>query len=132
MARANGGREAGWIILDDLLIDPGILVGTLSLENCPQGLNILNAHDQDGTDHSNDPAYSLASQLLTAQLNLAVGSEYCPASDQAVSAAQLLLLALSFNGTGSYLDIQLANQDVDTARLLVEQLAAYNTGALCR
>jgi hypothetical protein len=35
VAAANGGREAGWIILDDLLQDPGILLGGLSVETCP-------------------------------------------------------------------------------------------------
>lgn len=28
VAAANGGRAAGWIILDDLLADPGIQLGS--------------------------------------------------------------------------------------------------------
>jgi hypothetical protein len=36
-AAANGGRAAGWIILDDLLVDPGVLVGGYAVETCEQG-----------------------------------------------------------------------------------------------
>ncbi|MHB1317167.1 MAG: hypothetical protein ACYCYF_00960, partial [Anaerolineae bacterium] len=39
MARANGGRAAGWILMEDLLADPGILLGELPVETCAQGLN---------------------------------------------------------------------------------------------
>ena len=41
VAVANGGREAGWILLDDLLADPGILLGDLAVEACEQGLRLL-------------------------------------------------------------------------------------------
>ena len=37
VARANGGREAGWLILDDLLAHPGILLGELAVETCERG-----------------------------------------------------------------------------------------------
>jgi hypothetical protein len=131
-ARTNGGREAGWILLDDLLVDPGILIGNLQVEACQQGVNLLQGYDLINIDRSSDSAYTLATQLLTAQLNMAVGSEYCQASDQAVGAAQLLLLALNFNGEGSYLDPKLATQDVMTAQILTDQLAKYNTGDLCK
>lgn len=60
--------------------------------------------------------FTLAAQLLAAQLNLATGSEYCPASDQAVSQAQLLLLKLNFDGTSGYLDPPLANENVTNAK----------------
>jgi hypothetical protein len=131
-AQSNGGREAGWIILDDLLADPGILIGNIQIETCQQGVNLLQAYDLINIDRSSDPAYTLITQLLTAQLNMAVGSEFCQASDQAVEAAQLLLLALNFNGKGIYLDPQLVTQDVITAQLLTDQLAKYNTGDLCK
>jgi len=131
-ARANGGWEAGWIIMDDLLIDPGVLIGTLQIETCQQGVSLLQVKNLQGTEMKNDAAYALAAQLLAAQLNLATNSEYCPASDQAVSAAQLLLLALNFDGTKGYLGPPLANPDVSTAKTLAEQLVNYNNGTLCR
>jgi len=131
-ARANGGREAGWFIMDDLLVDPGILVGVIVVETCEQGVNLLQARDIQGAEMKNDAAYALAAQQLTAQLNMAVGSETCPASDQAVSEAQLLLLELNFDGRGAYLGPPLASSNVDKAQTLAEQLASYNSGNLCR
>jgi len=131
-ARANGGREAGWILMDDLLANPGIMVGELAVETCDQGVNLLQARDMGRVEKKNDAAYALAAQLLTAQLNQAAGSEYCPASDQAISQAQLLLLELDFDGTGVYLGPPQANPDVDKAQALAEQLASYNSGQLCR
>ena len=130
-ARANGGRQAGWIILDDLLEVPGILVGNLELKTCQQGANLLQWRDLAGADHSDDPAYTLASQLVTAQLNLAAGAESCSAAEQAVQAGQLLLLSLRFDGTQSDLGPSLATQERDTALMLVDRLALYNTGVLC-
>ena len=130
-ARANGGQEAGWILMDDLLADPGMLVGKLQVETCEQGANLLTAHNLQGGEMKSDAAYTLAAQLLASQLNLATGSEYCPASDQAVNQAQLLLLKLHFDATGSYLGPPKLNQDLETARTLEEQLTSYNTGALC-
>ncbi len=132
VAKANGGRAAGWIVMEDLLSDPGILLGELQVETCQQGVNLLRSMNLQGTEMKNDAAYALASQLLAAQLNLAIGSEYCLASDQAVRAAQLLLLGLGFQGTGRYLTLLSASQNLETAQILTVQLASYNTGALCR
>lgn len=131
-ARTNGGREAGWIIMDDLLVEPGMLVGTLQIETCQQGVSLLQGRNLQGAEMKNDAAYTLAAQLLAAQLNLATGSEYCPASDQAVSQAQLLLLELNFDGMGGYLGPPLAGSNIDKAKMLTEQLADYNSGVLCR
>ena len=117
--------------MDDLLADPGILVGLLEVQTCQQGLSLLQSQNLQGMGMQNDAAYPLAAELLASQLNLAVGSEYCPASDQAVSQAQALLLRLSFDGTGSYLAPPLLNEDVKTARTLQEQLRDYNAGTLC-
>jgi len=118
--------------MDDLLEDPGILVGILAVETCDQGVSLLQQRDVQGADRQSDAAYLLASQLLTAQLNLAVGSEDCPASNQAVDDAQLLLLNLEFNGTESYLSPPVAGPEVDQAQALIDQLSLYNIGELCR
>lgn len=130
-ARTNGGREAGWILMDDLLADPGILVGALPVETCQQGIHLLQAQNLSGIEMKNDSAYTLAAQLLAALLNMATGSEYCPASDQAVSQAQQLLVRAQFDGTGSYLGPPVLNQEVEAAGSLVEKLAQYNAGTLC-
>ena len=117
--------------MDDLLADPGVLIGVIAIESCVQGVNVLQQRDAQGVERQNDEAYVLAAQLLAAQLNLAAGSEYCPASDRVVSEAQLLLLELNFDATSSYLGPPRSNQDAGTAKRLVEQLASYNAGALC-
>ena len=130
-ARANGGRTAGWIMMDDLLADPGILVGILKVETCQQGVNLLQIRNLQGIEMKNDVSYILAAQLLSAQLNLATGSKYCSASDQAVSKAQLLLLELNFDGIGSYLGPPRSDNKVENAQKLIEQLAQYNSGILC-
>jgi hypothetical protein len=130
-ARANGGREAGWIIMDDLLDDPGVLIGMLGVQTCDQGMKLLQSMNLQGVEMKTDPAYVLASQLMAALLNMAAGSEYCPASDSTVNEAQKLLLGLNFNGTGLYLGPPSANTNVERAQELSEQLAKYNTGSLC-
>lgn len=131
-AATNGGPAAGWFILDDLLELPGILVGELQVETCDQGINLLQRSDLAGVDRSSDAAYHLAAELITAQVNLAIGSEYCPAVDQAVAAGQLLLISQGFDGSGSYLGPPVANQQVETVEILIEQLGEYNSGELCR
>jgi len=132
VAAANGGRAMGWIILDDLLADPGMLVGELQVLTCPQGLQLLQLQDALGTAHPDDPAYQLASTLLTAQLNLAAGSEYCPAIDQGISLAQLLLIDIGFTAQGDYPAAIQAKDAGEAAAYLMEQLTAYNLGTLCR
>lgn len=131
VARANGGREAGWILLDDLLADPGILLGNLAVETCEQGLRLLQVQDLEGGDRSGEVVFELAAQLFVAQLNLAAGAEYCPAIDEVIRAGRLLLLSLGFDGTGEYLDPGGDSDDRDLAQLLAQQLAEYNVGSLC-
>jgi hypothetical protein len=109
-----------------------VLLGELTIESCPMGVNLLQEQDLSGADKSGDPTYSLGSQLLTAQLNLAVGAEYCPAVNEAVRAAQLLLVSRDFDGSGSYFSMAEAGRDRETADFLDQQLIDYNVGALCR
>jgi len=132
VAAANGGREAGWLIMDDLLDAPGIWLGDLVINTCEQGLPFLQGQDADGAEKPDDAAYRMASRLMAAQLNLAVGAGYCPAVDQAVRAGQLLLVSLGFDGTGDYLSPGQAPDDREEALFLVEQLGLYNAGQLCR
>lgn len=131
MAKSNGGSEAGWILMDDLLIDPGVLIGALDVTTCPQGVSVLRAQDLSDGDHGNDPAYTLAAQLLAAQLNMAAGAASCPAAEEAVQGAQLLLISLDFNSTGIYLGPPAGGEQRETALILADQLACYNAGSLC-
>lgn len=132
IAIGNGGRTAGWILLDDLLQDPGILVGNLELLDCDEAVQVLRAVDGQDTDRSADPVYLLAQQLTAAQLNLAAGATYCPVSDLAVSTAQFLLLGLEFTGTGSYLPPPRSSPHLTEIKKLISQLEQFNNGSLCR
>jgi hypothetical protein len=131
-ARANGGRAAGWLLVDDLLQDPGILVGDLALATCEQAVRLLQRQPIAGSAAPDDAAYSLATELVAAQLNLAAAAESCPAAEQAVQAAQLLLISVGFNGAGAYLPPAAAAADHDLALSLAALLTDYNSGALCR
>lgn len=131
IAAANGGRAAGWTLVDDLLADPGITVGPLPVTGCPQAVDLLSAHDEA------DAAYALAAQLLAARLNLAAGAEHCPAVQRALDDADRLLSDLAFDGSGTYLAPTAPGRDQAppkalTAVALRDQLQTYNAGALCR
>ena len=115
-----------------MLAAPGILLGELTIDSCQLAINLLQAQDSTGVDHSADTAYNLAAQLLAAQLNLAASAEYCPAVDEAVRAGQLLLIQQGFDASGGYFSVVENNQDRQAADFLVEQLVEYNAGSLCR
>lgn len=132
VAASNGGRGMGWFILDDLLVDPGVMVGNVEVLSCPQGLQLLQLQDVQGASHPDDPAYQLAAALLTAQLNLAAGAEYCPAVDDTVHLSQLLLLDIDFSAQGDYPAAIQAKNAAQAAAHLLEQLSSYNLGTLCR
>ncbi len=40
-AAANGGRAAGWYLVDDILADPGLMLGEHPLATCEAALTIL-------------------------------------------------------------------------------------------
>jgi hypothetical protein len=136
-AANNGGPEAGWYILDDLLNDPGYTIGTLVLGagDCENAVRILDKRSiNNDKKMANDAAYGLAAQLLAAELNLSAGAETCQAAVDAVNASQALLASIGFDGTGAYLSpkgkggggeiYQLANE-------LASTLDVYNNGNLC-
>jgi hypothetical protein len=132
VAAKNGGRSAGFILLDDLLQDPGIEVGNLRISTCQQGINLLSMRSFSEEDRSGDAAFHLAAQLVTAELNLAAGAESCPAAGGAVIAAQALLAQAGFNGQGNYWGKPGDDQTRQAAEQATRQLETYNTGALCR
>jgi hypothetical protein len=85
---------------------------------------------KDGTQ-TQDPVYSLASALLTAELNLSAGAETCQASETAVISSQVILALAGFNGMGEY-SSTLPAADAEALPVLAENLLQYNLGHLCK
>jgi hypothetical protein len=128
VAEANGGREAGWILMDDLLADPGIQLGDHRVADCEEGLALLEGRTAAGAE-VDDPIYDLAALLLTAELNLNAGAESCPIAEEAVVGAHLILASANFEGvSASPLDAEAGG----ALSRLTELLEAYNRGDLCR
>ncbi len=127
VARQNGGRSAGWILLDDLLADPGLALGDQILATCEEAIAALSPGAGIAPE---DPVDALARQALTAELNLSAGAESCEAADKIVRFAQLLLSAIGYDASGP------ARSPDAREQVLVSEarsaLADYNTGTLCR
>ena len=127
-AAANGGRAAGWVLVDDVLADPGIQLGEHLLTSCEESVALLKGRTAEGRV-TGDPAYGLAAQLLAAELNLNVGAETCPLADEAVLGAHLVLSSANFDGeSATPLDAEAGG----ALPQLVDLLTAYNLGELCR
>lgn len=124
VAEANGGRAAGWYLMDDLLKDPGIQVGNLPVATCEQGLALLEGQT------SSDLVFQLASQVLAAELNLSLGAESCTIVEEAVLGAHLILSDLGFDGKGEYAP-GLSGEAIVSVNELIDYLTAYNIGELC-
>jgi hypothetical protein len=124
-AAANGGREAGWILLDDLLAFPGVTLGTHTVATCEEGVVILEASSDA------DPTQGLARQLLAAELNLSSGSETCEAAEEIVVVAHALLSSFEYAGT-AHVPLPVDDKAIDSLDRLIDLLAAYNLGELCR
>jgi hypothetical protein len=122
VAAANGGRAAGWILLDDILTDPGVYLGDHRLTTCTEAIDILDAEEDDLS--------RLAAALLTADLNLSVGSESCTAAEGAVRVARVTLGAMGYGGPGVH-DVFAAG-DADLLRETIVLLDLYSRGELCR
>jgi hypothetical protein len=127
-AAANGGRAAGWFLMDDLLEKPGIQLGDFPVESCYDGLELLQGRSVLGQE-TGVPLYELASLLLAAELNLNLGAETCPIAEEAVTGAHLVLSSVGFNGQGKY---ELSGEIANAVPRLVELLNGYNRGQLCR
>ncbi len=130
VAAVNGGREAGWILVDDLLEDPGIQLGNYLVPACPEALALLQGRTATGEETS-DPIYGLAAALLAAELNMRAGSEICPIADEAALGGHLVLASANFAGTGEYASV-LSDETASAIPRLVELLQGYNRGELCR
>lgn len=124
-AAANGGAEAGWFLVDDILVAPGIQLGDYPLGSCGHALAVL----EGGTSGASQ-VEALAAELLAAELNLNIGSETCPAAEEAAVGGNIILSTLGFAGR----DVSLEDASADVVEAtptFIELLAAYNEGALC-
>lgn len=133
MAKANGGRAAGWILVDDLLADPGMFIAGTPVASCAQAVSLLQGNSLAGEPRTDDPGFSLATQLLTAQLNLEASAESCLGVVDAVLGAQALLGKLGFDGEQVLLGPgnPAESQRAEVA-LYLTALQQYNVGELCR
>jgi hypothetical protein len=129
-AAAYGGRQAGWILLDDLIVDPGIQLGDHPITSCQEGLALLQGLATPG-ENTGDPVYELAGALLAAELNLDVGAETCPIAEEAVLGSHLILSQIGFDGTGEHAT-SASSEVAQAIPRLVELLKGYNRGELCR
>jgi hypothetical protein len=127
VAEANGGREAGWIVLDDLIETPGLSLGVHTVTDCPDAVAILGSAVV--IPRPSGRVDALAAQLLAAQANRSSGSEGCPAADAALAVGGALLTEVRFSGAGSAdrPDAEIADAIDETLPVLV----AYNAGELC-
>lgn len=130
LAAENGGRAAGWFLMDDLLEDPGIQLGNYKVMTCEEGLSLLQG-DTTAGEAIDDPIYALASQLLAAELNLNVGAETCPIAEEAVVGGHLVFSEAGFNGEGEYA-VSISGEIASAIPRLIELLTGYNLGELCR
>jgi len=140
-AAALGGVAEGVYLIDDLLPQT---IGSLTIDNCGDGVLILNAYSLDKEKNmNNDAAYTLAKALLAARLNQDAGA--CVPTDefefdgetltfeQVLAAADDLLTDVGFDGTGGYLgpkDKQKADLRSD-ALYLYGIIDNYNNAVLC-
>jgi hypothetical protein len=117
-ATANGGRAAGWILVDDLLADPGITLGGWPVMTCRDAIVVL----EGGTA---DPLAHLARQLFTAKLNFEAGSGRCQAASDLVVAGDALLASIEQSGAATA-------ADSTNAASVAALLGTYNAGVLCQ
>jgi len=137
VAAKNGGPDAGFWLLDDVL---GILdIGLADPLNCPSAVDLLKKSEinnpnviGDGANRANDGAYGMAAQLIAAEANYGAGAIACPNATTAISRAKTLLNQILFTGNGAYLTpkpgINLSNYSAvrNYALGLAGVLDAYN------
>ena len=105
-------------------ITTGVNFGTLNINTCSEGVNILDKSTTGGVKKASHPAYNMAAQLLAAKLNIQAGADSRCVPGYILEAEQLLV-AINFSGTGSpsYSATQGARMNV-----LATLLDRYNNG----
>jgi hypothetical protein len=128
-ADRNGGWQAGYWLLDDVLNSPGVTLGTYTVTTCAIGVNILDQRDiKTLKKNASDPIYTLAMHLMAFKLNQAAGAYGCPYAIGAAQKADVLLIKVKYNATGSYKTMSKADQAY--ALTLAKILDAYNNNTL--
>ncbi len=130
-AERNGGADAGFYLLDDVL---PMVVGDFEIVDCKTGRLLLDRRDLDGKRNrkrASDAAYNLASHLIAAQANVAAGASVCPEVTQAIADANELLASIGFEGDGQYLGPKSKSPDRQLALEIAALLDAYNNGEVC-
>jgi hypothetical protein len=124
-AAKNGGTEAGWFLLDDLLPKT---VGVLTVTTCIEGVLVLDHRDLEPPNQkrASDAAYKLARNLLAAKLNLAADAGSCQEVFDLVAAGDALLTSIDYDGTGSHL--RPGDHLYQTAAEIAGYLDDYNNG----
>jgi hypothetical protein len=132
-----GGDEDLDPVLDDTLASfpgGGVWIGDLFVDTCDEAILLLDVTDLDGKQRSDDPTYPLAAELLAARLNSQAGAIACDEVSTAVDEAQALLVAVGFDGYGTYIPSSQGpvwSDLFEAATALAETLESYNGNALC-
>ena len=114
--------------LGKLVLNP-LTLGTNTA--CRYAVDILSKTTITGTKMASDPLFSMASQLLGADLNVAAGAGQCSASATAINSAHALLTKYGFDGKSSSSQLKVTAADATTANNLATTLASYNNDKLC-
>ena len=116
-------------VLDETLAKDGLIpLGNALVDSCEAAVALLGGTDLEGEDRSEDAAYRLSVQLLTARLNLLAGAGSCETADEAADAAQELLGSMEFDGHGPGTTVL---EMVDEAVDLADTLNRFNRRQLC-
>lgn len=124
---ASGGRAAGFVLVDDLLEDPGLATGDFVIATCDQAVNLLHTA-ADGED--TDPVTVLASMVLLTELNLSAGSISCIEAEAAITAGHILLASLDYD-PATWNPSELEDPEEESALRITKMLKEYNAGDLC-
>jgi len=128
----GAGDVSIWPIGD--IVDTNTPTADSPVITCQQAVNLLSKSALNGDKRPGDPIYNMVAQLLGAKLNVAAGAGTCPALDQALIDAQLLLDAINFDGTASYSGknktVTLTAAQLSQATTLAGILGSYNEGTL--
>ena len=108
--------------------------GLIESFTCEEAVQILSKNAKNGDKRAGDPIYNMTAQLLGAKLNINAQAGTCAALQTAFGQAQTLLVAIGFDGLGSYAGknptYTLSAQQKSQAQALAGVFGSYNEGTL--